>query len=293
MLRLTAVALLAVSCAAMRSAPKAAEEKHSALSFGILHQTGEKAAANTAALLNAYLVKSLDLSVTVPVFETPAQLAEALAGAKIDAAWMNPGSYVHATKWGEVEPILKLSRGGFGRYRSVFFARTSSGLKSLKDLKGKTFAWLRPGSMSGRLFPSAQLKKKGIDPASYFSRLVEAKDHAEVCQLVFEGKVDAGVTLGDYRAPDELVPDSCVQNGMDADAFAVLDSVGPIPNDVIAVRGNMSPGLRDRLKDALMEMRRSEAGRAQMHEIFKADGFVPAADTDFAVVRELEQYLGD
>ncbi len=62
---------------------------------------------------------------------------------------------------------------------------------------------------------------------------------------------------------------------------------------LIAVRPGLSAGLRDRLKDALMEMRRTEAGRAQMNQIFYADGFVPAADTDFAVVRELEQYLGD
>jgi ABC-type phosphate/phosphonate transport system substrate-binding protein len=69
--------------------------------------------------------------------------------------------------------------------------------------------------------------------------------------------------------------------------------VGPIPNDVIAVRASLSAGVRDRLKDALMEMHRTENGMAEMRAIFHADGFVPANDTDFAAVRELEQFMAE
>src|SRR5207245_2488892 len=109
------------------------------------------------------------------------------------------------------------------------------------------------------------------------------------CRLVLEGKADAGVTLSDYRAPDELVADGCAMGGMDPDAFNVVTAVGPIPNDIIAVRGGLDGDHRDKLVEALTEMRKTEAGRQQLKDIFAADGFVPTADTDFVVVRELEQ----
>jgi phosphonate transport system substrate-binding protein len=163
----------------------------------------------------------------------------------------------------------------------------------LTDLRGHSLALVRPGSMSGHLFPMAYLRKQKIDAKSFFKSLIEAKDHAEVCRLVLEGRVDAGVTLSDYRAPDELVVDGCAMAGMDPDAFTVVSAVGPIPNDIIAVRPNLEADLRQRLSDALTEMRRTESGRKQMDDIFHADGFVPAQDTDFVAVRELEQYLGD
>lgn len=285
--------LAAAACAGRQpspGAPPAAEER---LTFGFMRPTGEKAAIVSSGRLSADLTEALHSPVVARVFATPRELGTALAAGKLDAAWMSPGAYVQAAKLAEVEPILKLSRGGFGRYRSVFFTKADKGPSSLQDAQGKTLALVKGESMSGHLFPLAYLKRKGIDPLRYFAHVIEGKDHEEVCRLVFDGKADVGVTLSDYRAPDELTPDSCVQAGMAEEAFAVIDAVGPIPNDVIAVRASLSAGMRDRLKDALMEMHRTENGMAEMRTIFHADGFVPANDTDFAAVRELEQFMAE
>ena len=261
------------------------------LSFGFMHATGEKEAAESADRLSKDLTQALGSPVSAKVFGSPRELAEALAAGKIDAAWMSPGAYVLSARAGEVEPILKLSRGGFGRYRSIFFARAGAPFDSLQAAKGRTLAIVAGASMSGHLFPLAFLRKKGIDAAKHFAKIIEGKDHEEVCRMVLGGQADVGVTLGDYRAPDELSPDGCIQIGMDADAFAVLDAVGPIPNDVVAVRSGLPSEQKEKLQEALSEMHRSEAGRAEMKAIFHADGFVPANDTDFAAVRDLQQYM--
>jgi len=263
------------------------------LSFGFTRPTGEKAAIVSSGRLSADLTEALHSPVTAHVFATPRELATALGSGVIDAAWMSPGAYVQAARLAEIEPVLKLSRGGFGRYRSVFFTKAGKGIASLPDAQGKTLALVQGASMSGHLFPLAYLKRKGIDPHLFFAKLIEGKDHEEVCRLVFDGKADVGVTLSDYRAPDEMTPDGCVQAGMDVDAFEVFEAVGPIPNDVIAVRATLSAGMRDKLKDALLQMHRTENGKAEMKTIFHADGFVPAADTDFAAVRELENFMSE
>jgi phosphonate transport system substrate-binding protein len=263
------------------------------LSFGFMHATGEKTAEESAERLTRDLTQALGSPVTAKVFGSPRELAEALAAGKIDAAWMSPGSYVVAAKIAEVEPILKLSRNGFGRYRSIFFTKAGAGFDSLQAAKGKSLALVAGASMSGHLFPLAFLKRKGIDPAQHFSRIIEGKDHEDVCRLVLSGQADVGVTLGDYRAPDELTPDGCIMAGMDESAFAVIDAVGPIPNDVVAVRPGLPGGQKDKLRDTLAEMHRTEAGRTEMKTIFHADGFVPANDTDFAAVRELQQFMDE
>lgn len=287
------IALAALGCASQQAKPAAAPAEKKTLSFGFTRPTGEKSAASSAGRLTADLTEALGQRVITLVFATPRELAEALASGRVDAAWMSPGSYVQAARFADVEPILKLSRGGFGRYRSVFFTKAGAPITSLQEAQGHTLALVRGESMSGHLYPMAFLKRRGIDPARYFKALIEGRDHEEVCRLVLEGKADVGVTLSDYRAPDELTPDGCVEGGMDADAFAVFDAVGPIPNDVVAVRASLDPALRDRLREALMEMRRSEAGKAELRAIFHADGFVPANDTDFTTVRELEEYMGE
>jgi phosphonate transport system substrate-binding protein len=264
-----------------------------ALSFGFMHATGDKSAAEGAERLSKDLTQALGSPVSAKVFGSPRELAEALATGKIDAAWMSPGAYVLAAKQGEVEPILKLSRMGFGRYRSIFFSKAGAPFDSLQAAKGKTLALVAGASMSGHLFPLAFLKRKGIDPATHFGKVIEGKDHEEVCRMVLSGQADLGVTLGDYRAPDELTPDGCAMAGMDAEQFAVLDAVGPIPNDVVAVRASLNGSLKEKLRDALSDLHRTEAGREELKIIFKADGFVPANDTDFAAVRDLQQFMDE
>lgn len=287
-MRLAALAL-AAACAGSPAAPTGAAG--GPLSFGFMHATGAKMAAASADRLTKDLTQALGSPVTAKMFNSPGELADALAHGQVDAAWMSPGAYVAAARQAEVEPILKLSRNGFGRYRSIFFTKAGAGFDSLQAAKGKTLALVAGESMSGHLFPLAFLKRKGIDPQQHFGKLVEGKDHEDVCRLVLDGKADLGVTLGDYRAPDELTPDGCIMAGMDGDSFAVIDAVGPIPNDVVAVRASLSGAQVDRLRDALVEMRRSENGRAELKAIFAADGFVPANDTDFAAVRDLEQFM--
>ncbi|HUJ25513.1 MAG TPA: phosphate/phosphite/phosphonate ABC transporter substrate-binding protein [Myxococcales bacterium] len=284
-----AVLALAAACAGAPAAPTG--NAGGPLSFGFTHPTGSRMAQESADRLSKDLTQALGSPLTVQVFPTHAALAAALARGQIDAAWMSPGAYVVAARQADIDPILKLSRNGFGRYRSIFFTRAGAGFDSLQAAKGKTFAIVAGDSMSGHLYPLAFLRRKGIEASQHFGKVIEGKDHEDVCRLVLDGKADVGVTLGDYRAPDELTADGCVMAGMDDSAFSVIDAVGPIPNDVIAVRASMAGAQKDRLRDALIDMRRTESGRAELKAIFAADGFVPANDTDFAAVRDLEQFM--
>jgi ABC-type phosphate/phosphonate transport system substrate-binding protein len=93
------LALAVFACAGSQPAAKpAASFAGRPFAFGFTRPTGEKAAATSAAQLSAYLGTALDLRVTALVFDTPRELAEALASSRVDAAWMSPGAYVYAAR---------------------------------------------------------------------------------------------------------------------------------------------------------------------------------------------------
>ena len=66
-------------------------------------------------------------------------------------------------------------------------------VKSLQDLKGKTFAFGSVSSTSGSLMPRYFMQKDGIVPEQFFSRVAYSGAHDATAAWVQAGKVDAGV----------------------------------------------------------------------------------------------------
>jgi hypothetical protein len=76
-----------------------------------------------------------------------------------------------------------------------------------------------------------------------------------------------------------------------AKIIKVIDEIGPIPNDVIAVRADLPAPIVSRVRDTLLKMSVTDDGKARLKEIFNADGFAPASDDDFAPVRTLRAFM--
>ena len=105
--------------------------------------------------------------------------------------------------------------------------------------------------------------------------------------MVLDGKADVGVTLSDLHPQGEGIADGCREAKMDPKSFTLIEHVGAIPNDLIAVRPGLDKAMVERLRSAFANMDQSESGRAELKNIFHADGFAPASDADFATLRAL------
>ena len=77
----------------------------------------------------------------------------------------------------EAFAIAETTKSGRTYYHSQIIARKDSGIKTVNDLKGKTFAFVDPTSTSGHLFPKAGLIKLGIDPDTDFGRVIFTGSH--------------------------------------------------------------------------------------------------------------------
>jgi phosphonate transport system substrate-binding protein len=135
-------------------------------------------------------------------------VAEGLLGGNLDMAWLGPSIYakVYLTDPEAVEPVLvKVNTDGSFGYIATAFARADSGITSMEDAKGRTFAFGDPNSTSGYLIPNYEMKKAGIstEPGAYFSDVRFSGGHEQSIIGVYNGDFDVSVTwadgLGDWE----------------------------------------------------------------------------------------------
>ncbi len=105
------------------------------------------------------------------VFVTPAYagVLQALQSDQIDVAYLNPLSYVLAVQQfaNTPEKLVPIAMPYFHKsltYKGIIFVRADSGINSIKDLKGKSFAFADRTSTSGYLYPAGLMKEAGLNP---------------------------------------------------------------------------------------------------------------------------------
>jgi len=142
------------------------------------------------------------LGVPVKVF-TPADydgVIQGLLGGTIDFAWLGASAYakVYLTNPDAVDVMLtKQNVDGTTGYYSIGFARTDSGITSMEEAKGKSFAFADPNSTSGYLVPGAELKEAFGDLEAYFSEVKFSGGHEQSIVGVHNGDFAAGVAWAD------------------------------------------------------------------------------------------------
>jgi len=143
-----------------------------------------------------------ELGVPVKLF-TPADydgVIQGLLGGSLDYAWLGASAYakIYLTDPEAVElKLTKQNVDGSTGYYSIGFARADSGITSMDDAKGKSFAFADPNSTSGYLVPGAELAAKYGDLKSYFSDVKMSGGHEQTIVGVANGDFDAGVSWAD------------------------------------------------------------------------------------------------
>jgi len=227
------------------------------------------------------LRKSMNIEVKPFVATDYNGVIEALRSRRLDIALLGPFSYVLATTVADVEAfaLLETQRQG-ATYRSVIIARKDHGIHSLKDLSGKTFAFVDPGSTSGFLFPKAGLIKAGYDPNTYFSRVIFSGGHDASAIAVQNGKVDAAAVA------DALLETAYSRGMLKEDEVAVIWTSEAIPGAPMVYRTDLPEKLKAKIRTAFGQIRDLPWGPKSTIK-----QWVPAKDSDYDVIRETAKLL--
>ncbi|MFH1423670.1 MAG: phosphonate ABC transporter substrate-binding protein [Candidatus Nealsonbacteria bacterium] len=236
--------------------------------------------------VRAYLSQKLGIPVEIQVTSDYTAAIEAMRAKHIEMAWFGPFSYVIAKNVAGAEAIVNGVRRSDGKsdYHSVIVVRADSGITKLEDLKGKSFAFVDPTSTSGNLIPRKMLLENGIDPDKDFSTVFYAGTHNAVEYAVANKKVAAG-------ADSDNSYDRMVKAGeIDPAVNKIIFTSSSIPGSPIVVRGDLPQELKQKIKDALINM-----DEQTIHEVSgwgDIAKYQEVLDSDYDIIRQTAAALG-
>lgn len=175
-------------------------------------------------------------------------------------------------------PILRpLNKEGKPYYRSIIIVAENSAIRSLEDLRGKSFAFGDIHSTSGNLIPRNYLFQQGITlfDLGFYDNL---DSHDAVVKAVLKGKFDAGA-----------VKDVLAQH-YQSHGLRLLASSDPIPSVPIVVRPDTPPQLIAEVRQALLAIDPADSRMAALMEAWDPEfrhGFVPASLNDYQNIIEM------
>lgn len=202
------------------------------LGVGLFQPDKEKNDATYKPLAD-YLAAKLKRPVQLRTVDTWEGLAKSLASGETDLALMGPWGYVLANHEAGAQAIATILYEGKPEYFAIMVTHPKSGINSIDDLKGKTFAFGDKGSTSGYLIPFHEFQKRGINVDTHFSKLLYTK-HQAIETQVARGELDAGA---DYnRNRDAMIDESLIK----ASESKIFWTSAPLPNDAFAVSSTLA-----------------------------------------------------
>ncbi len=233
-----------------------------------------------------YLGRQINMEVGVKPLANYGLIYEEMRDGKIDAGFFGSFIYVMAHSRIGVEPIARpVTPSGISTYAGYTFVRKDSGIKSPKDMKGKTIALVDPATTAGYIAQKAYLKRNGID-IDKDMKIVWAGSHDAAAKAVFNKQADIG------GAKNNQINKIIKEDSAFKSAIAILDeSPNPaVPENTLAVRKDLDSDVKAKIKKALLSMDKDAEGKKVL-EKFGASRFIDTKDGDYKSLYDIVKYL--
>ena len=213
-------------------------------------------------------------------------VVEALRVNKLDIAFLTPASYVLAKNEANVKVVLKSERKGIPFLYAAIITRADSGIKTLDDLRGKSFAFGDSLSTTGNIIPRRMFKERGIDPVRDFKQVLYSGGHDATVLAVLNRKVDAGATYANSPDSNDTAWMRYLKNSEDVKKIRAIAFSEPIPADNLVVSASLDEAVAKKIEAIFVELSRDPEGKKMLRDLYQIDGFVPATDKDYDSVRQ-------
>jgi phosphonate transport system substrate-binding protein len=314
----------AVAAVAFAASPASAQEDPDKLVIGFVPSVEAGALVEDIQPLTEYLSEALGIPVEGFVSTDYAALVTAMETGQAQIAALPPFGLVQAVDRAGAEMILQSDRFGSTTYHTQFMttdvdkycadepvvnerregeemlsylncngtARAFDespegpiGLEALEIVEpGTTVSFTEQTSASGYIFPATVLATMGLDPETDITPHFAGGHDASVI-AVCDGDAEIGVSFDDARS--DAVTECDVANTV------VVFAYGPeIPNDGVAVAGDLSDELKASIKGALLDYAASEEGVAVLDSIYNITAFGEPNLESLQIIRDAVEQLG-
>jgi phosphonate transport system substrate-binding protein len=239
--------------------------------------------------LAKYLSSALGMDVRTKILDSYGAVYDEMLSDKVDAAFFGSLSYLIMTSEMDIEPIARpVRKNGISTYRGVIFTLKDKGItEDIQTWKGKRLALVSKSTTSGYLFPRWYLYRKGVDHfQNYFGKIIYVGSHDASVLAVIRGEADLGCST------DRVFNRFLERDPTMKDKLVVLASSTAFPSNTLGVKGkDFGPGFEERLKDALLNMNKSEEGRNALLSL-GITGFMETNKADYEPVHTMMRDLG-
>ncbi|MEG2631228.1 MAG: phosphate/phosphite/phosphonate ABC transporter substrate-binding protein [Comamonas sp.] len=252
------------------------------LTVGLIPSEDSRAMIANSQKMMDMLAAALGMQVKPFVAADYNGVIEALRSKRLDVAYLGPFSYVLGATIANIEAfaVAETKKAGRTFYHSQVVAHKDSGIRTVADLKGRTFAFVDPSSTSGHLFPKAGLMKAGFNTDKDFVRVIFSGSHDSSAIAVQNKKVDAAAIA-------DRILDAAIAKGLAKreDLVEVWRS-DPIPESPTVWRTDLPADLKKRVQAAFLQVKDipwSDQGLL--------NGFFPTNDAAYNVIRDTAKLL--
>ena len=233
-----------------------------------------------------YLSKRVGMKVRLTILPRYGNILDNFVSTGIDGAFFGSFTYALAHEKLGVEVLARPeSLDGTSTYYGLIFVRRDSGIKTIRQMKGKRFAFVDKATTAGYLLPLAYFKEHGEDYRTFLKESYFAGTHEDAILDVLNKKADIGAAkntvfekLGasDNRVYGELI---------------ILERSPDMPENGLAVRKGLDDSLKERLKRILLTLDETPEGLGIIKE-FGARRFIETNNDDYRPVYRYAQKIG-
>jgi phosphonate transport system substrate-binding protein len=246
------------------------------------------------------LAKDLEKFLGVKVAEIQATdynaIVEALRTGKAEMAYMGSQAMALGRTRTKLEPIaMKAAQGRkeLAVYHSDLIVKAGSPIKDIKGIKGKSMAFVDPGSTSGNLVPSAEIINAFPEEkltseelhanGKFFSAVSFSGSHQAGLQAVLKGDVDVA-PISDQILASEIEHGNAPKGGV-----KVIHESAPIPAECMVVSERVKPEDAKKLQGFLLKYDNEK----YFTDVIKLPGarFVEASMADYEPIVKLNQII--
>lgn len=223
--------------------------------IGLIPQ-GEEGEARVRAFVEA-LSAVLEIRVDVHQAADYRALVSALDQGLVQFAWLPPLSAARAVRSGSIVPAAIAVRHGATSYLTGLITLSSSGIRSVADLKGLRAAWVDRESASGYVVIRSALRQMGVSLVDAFAEDLFVRSHSEVARAIDSGRADVGATCFNLASGSVQMARSSYTNalGMPLKNVHIIAQAGPIPSDIFAVHRQVPTAMLAKIQTALVGAR--------------------------------------
>ena len=193
-----------------------------------------------------------------------------LTAGKVDLVVLLSNEYLDLKNRDLLEPLFISVRGQELYDNFILLVRKESGIRTIKELRGKAFIHQAGNSSEiHRIWFETLMMKEGVrDQEHYFSSIKEVMSPSQALMPVFFKRADACIlSRYSYEVMSELNPQ------LRKDLVVIAES-RPLATGVIAVRKDYNGRHREMLKEVLETLGKDVEGR-QLLTLFRMSSLVP------------------